>query len=124
MVRLPLARNRRGKIRIGCLIWVLLGLVVGYVGFEYARVYQAWFAARQDVEDLVAFAGQLEDEAIRRRIVERMVFLDLPPQARQVRLWRVERPRGIRVALSYADSVNLVFTKRAIELSIEVGRSF
>jgi hypothetical protein len=116
--------NRRGKIRLGCLIWTLLGLSGGYVAFEYGKVYWIWFSARQQIEQHAGFAGQLEDSAILRRVVETVTELDLPPQARQVRLWRVEGPRGLRIALSYVESVDLLFTKRDIELSIEVSRSF
>lgn len=116
--------NRAGKTKIGCIIWLVLLVAAAYAAKEFGGVY----LRRMKLEDLIqqqaGFAGQVEDEAIRQHIVQQVMTMKLPPEARRVTLVRTERPRAIRINVKYAETVDLFVTTARIPVSIEIRRAF
>ena len=68
----------------------------------------------------MAFAPSLTDDTIRRRLLDRIEDLDLPPQARQIQIRRTARPREIRLYISYPEVIELPFFTRIIVFQLDV----
>lgn len=105
-------------------LWLIVLAAIGYYGFEIGGVYLRRIKLEEAVKLRLAYAGQLTKEAIHERVVDDIVRMDLPYQARNVRLVETERPRALQVWISYAETVNLLFTTKKFPVSIEIQRAF
>lgn len=116
--------NRAGKAKIGCVIWLVLLAAAAFAAKEFGGVYLRRLKLEDFMQRQAAFAGQSSDEAIRQRIVQEVVTMGLPPEARRVMLVRVQGPRAIRISVRYTDTANLLVTTVRVPVSLEVRRAF
>ena len=104
------AANRHGKGTLGCLVWVLVLIVVGYVGTQFGR---PWFRYRQfqdEMKTVAEFAQTITDSAMRGRIMATADSLELPVAAkRNLRVRRETNPRRLVIESEYADTIRLPF---------------
>lgn len=124
MDRLPLTANASGRISIAGLLALLTLAAGGYCGMEVGGVYWRRMKLADAVRREVGFAGQLTDEAIRRRVVAAIEEVGLPPGARDVRVTRTLAPRTLHVTVSYSDTADLVVTTRTLPMTVETRRTF
>lgn len=112
MVRAPApVQGRRGASRIGCLVAIVLVVAVLYYGVDVIGVYLRYWRLRDEMNTAATLAPTLDDDTIQRRLAAAVDELGLPLQARRFSIRRFEHPREIRITTSYAETVNLPFTR-------------
>lgn len=114
--------NRRGVTRVGCLVWVLIGVVVAYTVVEAAEVYLPYWQIRDTMKTQAEFAPSITDDVIRRRILDRMDELGLPDAAARTLVIR-RRQREITISTTYQAILELPFVTRIITLRPEVRQT-
>ena len=120
MVRLGRPLGRRGMGRTGCLLWVLVFVSAGYFGVEIGTIYIRKWRMEDEIKTQVAFAPSLTDETIRRRLLNKVDELQLPPEARQISISRTVRPSEIRIVMSYPEVLQLPFSPRIIRFRLDI----
>lgn len=93
-----------GRIKIGCVVTLLL--VVGglYIGIDYFRLRLRYITLQDDVNAKVAFAAVLDDAAIRRQLVSHADSLGIALGPRDWLIRRTYDPRYITIHAQYVDS--------------------
>ncbi len=122
--QMSVAKGRSGKLKIGLLLWLIVLGGAGYYSMAIGGVYWRRYRLEDAVMRDLSFAGQLTDEAIQRHVLEQVDQMNLPPEARRVQFVRTEGPRALQVTISYAETVNLLFTTRQFPVSIHIRRVF
>lgn len=117
-------KDRSGKVKVGVLLWLIVLAAVGYYGFEVGGVYMRRYKLEEAVKLRLAYAGQLTNESIHQRVLDDIVGMDLPSEARNMTLVETDRPRALQVRIAYAETVNLLFTTKKLPVSINIRRSF
>jgi len=116
--------GRSGRVSVPAL-FIVLGLVgVGYCGLQFGRPYWRRLQLDSAVREQLSFAGQIEDDAIRQRLVTEVRHLGLPAEAGRVLVTRTEHPRTLHVRISYAETVHLVFTTKRLPMTVRAERTF
>ena len=123
MMAPSIVKDRSGKLKPALLLWITVLGVLGYYGFTIGGAYWRRYKLEEAVRQEISFAGQRTDAGIRQRVLEYAAGMNPPIPARAIRFGR-DGPRTIRVSISYADTVNFVFTKKGLPMSIEVRRSY
>ncbi len=112
--------NQRGVSRVGCLVFVLLVVAVAYFGVPLAGMYIRYYRFENEMQTQARFAPSIDDDTIRRRLLQKIDELGLPVEARRIRIRRITRPREIRIATSWDETIALPFMTRVITLEPEV----
>jgi hypothetical protein len=99
--------SESGKIKVGGLITLLIVVAVIYYGIGYIEVRLKAYQMQDEVTEQATFGSVVDDNTIRRRLVERAIQLDVPIGPRQWSIQRVQMPQGRRLTISgsYTDSV-------------------
>jgi hypothetical protein len=118
------AKHPAGKVRVGLLVGLTLLAAAGYYGIEVGGVYWRRYKLEEAVKQDLGYAGQLTDEAIHRQLLNHIAGLGLPPEAQRLTFVRTQQPRALQVSISYAETVNLLFTTGKIPVSLQVRRIF
>ncbi len=117
-------RDRSGKVKIGLLLWLIVLAAVGYYGFQFGGMYWRRYELEEAVKQRLGYAGQLTSEGIHQQLLNDIAGMNLPPEARNVRLVETRRPRALQVSISYTETVNLLFTTKSFPMSIRIRRTF
>jgi hypothetical protein len=92
-----------GKVRLGCLVAILVVAVIIYVVKDFGAVYWRYYQLEDEVKSQASFAPGLTDQAIRDRLVLLCDTLGIPLGPKQ---WQVKRTKGeITISATYGDSV-------------------
>ena len=121
---MSVAGNRSGKIKVGTLIWLVVLVAAVYVAFEFRSVYWRQYKVKEVVEQQLAYAGQLTDDAIRENLLDEIAALGVPREGFIFYFRRITQPQALEVSISYVETVNLVFTTKKIPMSLQIRRSF
>ncbi|MBI4421321.1 MAG: hypothetical protein HY560_10885 [Gemmatimonadetes bacterium] len=105
----PTGRDRRGKVNTGCLLLLLALAVVAYYGVGIGSAYFNYWQMESEMRSQARLAPGLTDEVITRRLVARAQELGLPPEARRIRIRRIERSRQIVITTSWPQRLELPF---------------
>jgi hypothetical protein len=116
--------NRSGRVSVKVLLGVLVLAGAGYCGMQFGQPYWRRLQLDSAVQKQLSFAGQIEDDAIRLRLVAEVRDLGLPPEARRVLVTRTEHPRVLHVRISYAETANLLFTTKRLPMTVRAERAF
>ena len=112
--------NRRGKVKLGCLLTlVLLGAGV-YLTIANVRTYIDYWAMKDEMRTQAQFANNLDDESIRRRLRAKADELQLPPEARRITIRRRTRPREIVITTEWQVTLDLLVTSVPLTFTPEV----
>jgi hypothetical protein len=102
-------RSERGKLRWGCLLWIVvlgavvyLGYPVGVEAFKYYRMSDA-------MKGQARFASAVTDAEIQRRLVAKVDSLGLPSEAKKFTIRRTGRPPEIRISTSWSVTFEFPF---------------
>ena len=117
------ALNRSGRIQFTTLLLLIALAAGGYCAVAFGKVWWHKYTIQDTIDRELSFAGQLVDESIRQRLVARLNEMNLPPAARKVQVTRTS-PKSIEVAIQYTETVNLVFTRKRIPVSIRQKRTY
>ena len=112
-------RNARGMSRLGCLFTLLLLATGLYYGVNIGGVYLKYYRLIDEMRTQAKVAPSIDDGTIRRRLLRKVEQLNLPAEARTVTIQRTRRPREIRIATTYRDTLVLPFYKYVITLTPE-----
>ena len=93
-----------GKIRLGCLVTLLLVATGGYFGVDYLRVRLRFFKLQGDMTTKAAFAAVLDDGTIRRQLMARADSLGILIGPKEWAIRRTYDPRVITIQTQYVDS--------------------
>ncbi len=99
--------SESGKIKLGGLITLLIVVALVYYGIDYIQVRLKAYQMQDEVTEQATFGSVVDDNTIRRRLVERATQLDIPLGPRQWGIQRVQTPQGRRITITgvYTDSV-------------------
>lgn len=109
--------SRRGSSMLGCLVWVVLIGIVGYVGAHVGEPYYRYYRFRDAVSQRVRFASVHKDAAIQSDIWAAADSLGLPEQAYHVQITRDSDT--IRVTDSYEDSWTVLNYTRPVQFTLK-----
>jgi hypothetical protein len=106
--------NRRGKSRLGCLIWLLVLSMAVYYGWGIGQHYLAYYQMLDEMQVQARVAKDLDDNVIHRRLSLKAEELDLPAEARLVVIRRLERPREVVITTSWQVFLEVPFYTRRV----------
>lgn len=104
-------RGRAGASRLGCLVRLALVIAGGYYAFHLLDPYVRYLRIRDTLKQQAAFAVNLSDAEIRRRVQEDVRKLGLPKEAERVHIQR-EPGKRIVIWLEYTEMIELPGFKR------------
>ena len=111
--------SKSGKSRVGCLLSILVLVLVGYTAANVGTVYYRYWRLLDTMKQQARMAPGLTDDVILRRILNTVQDLELPDEARRVRIQRLARPREIRITTSYPDTLVFPLNTRPITVRLE-----
>ncbi len=114
--------TRTGASRLGCLVFLLILVAVGYFGFNVGEVYFRYYRFRDAMEQEVHFADTREDSAIVRRLAALADSLGLPDEAGRIGIQR--RNNRVTISARYSETVELPLFVRELHFEPQVTRSF
>lgn len=117
-------KDRSGRGKIALLLWLILLGALGYCAFGFGGVYWRKYRLEETITRDLSSAGQLVDETIGQSVSQHVSEMNLPIASGGFRFARTESPRGLRVMISYVETVNLVFAEIEIPVSLDFFRPF
>jgi hypothetical protein len=118
------AGNRSGKIKVGTLIGLVVLVAAVYYALEFRGLYWRQYKLEEVVEQQLAYAGQLSDDAIRESLLAEIAGLGLPGEVLSFHFRRIPQPQALEVSISYVETVNLLFTTKKMPMSLQIRRPF
>ncbi len=112
-------RGDAGKSRAGCLLTLLLLILVAYYGFGIGQVYYKYWRLKDEMRTQARLAPGIDDDTIRRRLQRKVEELQLPEEARRLRIRRTVRPREISISTTYQDTLHLPLYRYPVTLTPE-----
>ena len=109
MVRSRVLGNESGKVKLGCLVTLLLIAAGFYFGIDFLHMRFRYYQIQDAVQTQANFAPALDDITIRSRLVARSDSLGIPLGARDWIIKRTYSPRQIHIEGTYVDSVVIEF---------------
>ena len=120
---MSLTNNRSGKVKVSTLIVLVVIAGAVYYGMAFGGVYWRRYSVSDAIDEQLAYAGQLADETIRAQLADKIGEMHLPREASRIRFARTSA-RTVEVSISYAETVNLLYTTKTIPISITRRRTF
>ena len=120
MVRPRRALAERGLTRTGCLFSILLLMAVTYFGLPVAGMYIRYYRLKNEMQTQARFAPSIDDDTIRRRLLQKIDDLGIPPAARRMSIRRITRPREIVISINWDENIVLPFYTRTQHFSPRV----
>jgi len=97
-----------GKMRLGCLLTLLILAAGIYFGFQYGEMQLRWYQIMDAVREQASFASALDDVTIRGRLMQANDRLGLPYTSRDWTIKRTRDQEGRKISIEappYRDSV-------------------
>jgi len=98
-------RGEAGKVKLGCLVILILLVAAIAVGKDFGAVYLRYYQMQDEVKSQGAFAPVLSDKAIRDRLVARADTLGIPLGPADWYIRRTTNPSQLVIRGAYDDSV-------------------
>lgn len=108
-----IARDRRGRGLLGCLVPLLIVSIIGYFVAYASDAALRYYRFRDAMQQEARFAHRPRrtDDRIALRLRSMADSLELPVEARQINVRRTES--AIRISADYSETVDfLIFSKR------------
>ena len=113
--------DEHGATRIGCLVLVLVVVAVVYFGLPIGGMYIRYYRMQNEMQTQARFAPSIDDDTIRRRLLQTVDDLGLPPEARsRLRILRTRRPREIVISTRWEETFVFPFYTRVQRFAPEV----
>ncbi len=111
---------RTGEIKLGCLVWMALGLLFAYGAYQAVPA----MAKKAELEEFMTRqaerAADTPMQTIEKNVAARARDLELPVDPKQVSAQRVGG--RVRIQCSYTMPINLFFTTYDWDFEIKVDR--
>jgi hypothetical protein len=95
-------------------------VAVVYFGLPIAGMYVRYYRMENEMQTQARFAPNLSDDTIRRRLLQTIDELGLPPEAKRLIIRRITRPREIIIRASWQETIILPFYSRVQTFAPEV----
>lgn len=118
----PLARGRRGRGALGCLVPLLILTVIGYFAANASDAALRYYRLRDAMSQEAKFAHRKTDEQIRARLRAFVDSIEAPIAAKRVVVVRTET--GITIAAEYSETIEFPFFSKRIDLHPRAERQF
>lgn len=102
-------RSERGKVRWGCMLWLVLAGAVIYLGRPVGVEAFKYYRLQDAMKGQARFAATVTDQEIQRRLLAVIDTLGLPDEARKLVIRRTPRPPEIRISTSYSVTFEFPF---------------
>lgn len=113
-------RNRRGAGTLGCLFTLLLFAGSLYYGLPVGNSYWRYTKLRDEMRTTVRFAQTIADDQMVRQLLLMVDQLQLPREARRIRVTRNPASRRIMIQTAWTEQLVLPFTVREIRYNPRV----
>lgn len=107
--------GRRGASTIGCLFTLMLFAGSIYFGLPVGHSYWRYTKMRDEMKTTVRFAQTIADEQMVRQILLMVDALELPREARRIRVIRNPATRRIVIQTAWSETLELPFLTREIQ---------
>jgi hypothetical protein len=115
--------SRRGTSTAGCLFSLVLFVAAIYYGINIGKPWFRYYQLLDEMRSAARLAPTLSDAVIKRRLVEKVDELGIPPEeANKWVITRSGKPRKITITTTYSETVTLplfehtfVYTPKAEE---------
>lgn len=114
------ARGRAGASTLGCLFTLLLFAGSLYYGLPIGHSYWRYTKLRDEMRTTVRFARTIADDQMVRQLLLMVDQLQLPREARRIRVTRNPGSRRIAIEISWQETLVLPFTTRDIRYTPRV----
>jgi len=98
--------NRHGKLKVGCLLTTVVLAGGVYYGIGVFKVYLRYLQILDEMRTEARAAPGIDDQVIRRRLLQRTEELNLPQEADRFTIRRRARPREIVITTSWVDTLD------------------
>jgi hypothetical protein len=115
-------RNREGKVRLGCLLVLLIASATAYFVWNAGEVWLRYYRYQDAMKQEARFAARNSDGVIRARLIAKADSLGLPEAARRVRIRRTRQ--SVYIWANYTETVELPLFVREFEFSPHAERAF
>jgi len=98
----------RGKVKLGCVLSVVLLGAILYYGIDYLQVRLKEYQIQDEVNQQATFASVIDDGTILRRLTQKAAELGIPlSDPKRWEIKRMNMPDGRRIVIhaEYTDSV-------------------
>ncbi len=112
---------RRGSTTTGCLGWLVILVVIGFVGSQIGQPYFRYYQYRDAVSQRARFAAVRTDSAIRKDIWAAADSLGLPDEAYHVNIQRAHD--SVRISGAYEDSWTIFGHTRVVPFTLNSQNS-
>lgn len=103
-------RSERGRLRWGCLFWLVLVGAVLYFGYPVGVEAFKYYRMSDAMNGQARFAAAVTDVEIERRLVAKADSLGLPSEAKRFTIQRTGRPPEIRISTSWSVTFEFPFS--------------
>ncbi len=117
---IAMLRNRRGAGTFGCLFTLLLFAGSLYFGLPVGHSYWRYTKLRDEMKTTVRFAQTIADDQMVRQILLMVDQLELPREARRIRVTRNPASRRIMIQTAWTEELVLPFLTREIRYNPRV----
>ena len=107
-------RDRRGAGTIGCLFTLLIFGGALYFGLPIGHSYWRYTKMHDEMRTAARFARTIADEQIVRQILLMVDELELPREARRIRVTRNPATRRVSIQTAWTETLELPFLTREI----------
>jgi len=100
--------SRRGTSTAGCLFSLALFVAAIYYGINIGKPWFRYYQLLDEMRSAARLAPTLSDAVIKRRLVEKVDELGIPPEeANKWVITRSGKPRKITITTTYSEKVTL-----------------
>jgi hypothetical protein len=117
---MPRLGSRAGAGTIGCLFTLMLFTGSLYFGLPIGHSYWRYTRMRDEMKTTVRFAQTIADEQMVRQILLMVDELELPREARRIRVTRNPATRRIAIQTAWTETIALPFMTRELRYSPRV----
>lgn len=116
------SRARAGRVRLGCLLIVLVVAALVYFGINIGGVYLDYYEYKDAMDTEARFAARNTDDEIREHLVAKADSLDLPEAAKKIQIRR--KANQIWIWADYTQTVEFPGVARDIDFTPHAERVF
>lgn len=104
--------NRRGEIKPGCLLFLLILALATYYAFAYGEVYLRFYQFKNAMGEEARFSTDKTDDQIRIHLANLADSLELPGDAALITIQRT--PTTIIISSDYDETIELPLNKEQL----------
>ena len=101
-------RRQRGDSKLGCVLWLLLLAIVGYIGYQVIPVKIKDMQLKDHMEELAQRSPRATARQFSESIHKRALELGLPVEKKNIRVEK--NMRRARMQVEYVVQVNIIVT--------------